>query len=180
MKKWLYALFVSLFVISLAACSDDPSLDNHPKEQLTQPDGDNSANLPDDTRIDNSGNKSDDGHVQDLDAKTKMDDLPFTDFELEVDYGMDDEFDFEYRNFQDNGKYQAELKDSINDKKLKGQEAFETLYIQLKDADIDQIDSKEEAIEKMLQIFQLQDNYNEFELEYTLKDGTKKSFIDNQ
>ncbi len=180
MKKGFYALVVSLTVLGLVACSDDPSIDNHPKEQLTQPNGDNTVNLPDDTRVDNSGNKSDDGHVEDLDAKAKMEELPFTDFELEIDYGMDDEFDFEYKNFDDNGKYRAELKDSINDKKLKGAEAFETLYIQLKDAELDQIQSKKEAIEKMLRQFQLQDNYKEFDLEYTLRDGTKKKFEDKQ
>lgn len=180
MKRWTYALSAPILMLGLAACSDDPSVDNNPKEQVVSPDEDANDNEELINKED-SGNKSDEGKVQDMDEKDMMDKFPYTNFDLNVEYGPDSEYEAEYEEKNaDQGDYEAEIIDTVNDKKLKGVEAFQTLYTLAKDLELDENTSDEDAIKQVLDTFQLDDGYHEFDLEYTLKDGSKKEVKDNK
>lgn len=180
MRKWIYAFFASLFAFGMAACSDDPSVDNHPKEQLTQS-GNESANTNNDVvREDESGNNSDDGNVRAIDEQKMMQTFPFTKFSLEIDYAPDMEYDYEYEEKNNGSSYRAELDDSVHDKRLKGKEAFQTLYTLMQDIQLDENTTKADAIQQIFDTFQIDDNYTKFELEYVLKNGTKKEFEDRK
>lgn len=180
MKKWIYSISIPFVAFGLAACSDDPSIDNHPKEQVVPPHEDATTNK-DLINKEDSGNKSDDGNVQDMSAKKLMANFPFMKFDLDIDYAPDMEYDFEYQEKNaDQGEYRAELNDSVRDKKLKGIEAFQTLYTLMQDVNIDENTRKEDAIQQILDTFQLDDNYTSFELEYTMKNGTTKEFEDKK
>lgn len=181
MKKWFYVFLTSLFAFGMAACSDDPSIDNHPKEQLTQPANDKSANTNDDVvKEDESGNNSDDGNVRAMDEQKMMEEIPFTKFSLEIDYAPDMQYDFEYEENDNGASYRAELEDSVHDKKLKGKEAFQMLYTLMQDIHLDENTTKEEAMQQIFDTFQIDDNYTKFELDYVLKNGTKKEFEDRK
>ncbi|MBD8005284.1 YusW family protein [Bacillus norwichensis] len=181
MKKWIYSFSIPLFAIGLAACSNDPSIDNHPKEQVVPPPNENATTNDDIISKEDSGNKSDDGNVQDMNAKKLMDNFPYTKFDLEVDYASDVEYDYEYEEKDaGTGSYRAELNDAIHDKKLKGAEAFQSLYTLMQDVRIDENTAKEDAIQQILDTFQLDTNYTKFDLEYTMKNGKKIEFEDRQ
>ncbi|MBS4194958.1 YusW family protein [Lederbergia citri] len=180
MKIVYTTLLGATLVFGIAACSNDPSVDNHPKEQVVPTESSKNANTPDDKSIDNSGNKSVGNVANDQNAAEKMKELNFTNFDLEVQYDNDLDFDFEYEQRSDNGEYKAEMKDRINDRELKGMEAFSLIYTQLKDLDINTNTPKEDVIQNILQRLNLSDNYKSFDLEYILKDGSKIEIKDNK
>lgn len=181
MKKTLISLFGCTLIFTLTACSDDPTMDNNPKEQVVPGDNENNPNTPDDPKKDTSGNKANDGKVaDDQDAAVKMENLQFTTFDLDVEYGPDAEYDFEYKQISENGDYEAELDDSVNNKRLNGMEAFNFLYTQFQDVKIDVNTPKEEIILSILDRFQLNDDYNSFDLDINFKDGTKIDIEDKK
>ena len=155
---------------ALAGCSDDPSIDSDPREQVTKTS--ENATTPNTISTGDSGNKSQ-GNVDDPSAVDQMAELQFTKFELEVDYGPNKEFHFDYEQLSENGDYKAELHDEVNDKNLKGMEAFKTLHNLTKNIDLSGGKPKEEVINIILNLFQLGENYTKFSLEYTLRDGTE-------
>ncbi|MBS4216883.1 hypothetical protein KHA96_00980 [Bacillus sp. FJAT-49711] len=180
MKKYFSSLLGITLMIGLAACSNDPSVDNNPKEQVIPTETSENANTPDDKSKDNSGNKSVGTVADDQDAAKKMQELNFTKFDLDVDYENDQDFDIDFEQGNGNGDYEAKIEDTINDRRLKAMEAFNTIYTQLKDLGIDANTPKDEVIQKVLERFNLGDNYHSFELEYTFKDGTKMEINDNK
>ncbi|MCJ8009897.1 YusW family protein [Lederbergia wuyishanensis] len=180
MKRLYSSLLGVTLVFGLAACSNDPSVDNNPKEQVVPTKTSKNANTPDDKSIENSGNKSVGNVGNDQEAADRMKELNFSKFDLEVQYDNDQDIDFEYEQRSDNGDYKAELEDTINDRKLKGVEAFSMIYTQLKGLDINENTPKEEVIQEFLKRFNLSENYNSFELEYTFKDGRKMEIKDNK
>lgn len=180
LKKMIYAFIGFLLIGGLVACSDDPSVDNNPKEQVVPGDQETNTDTPDNIRKDDSENKSHEGEVQgDAPSADMMEELNFTEFDLEIKYG-NNEFDFDYKQHDDNGSYKAELKDTVHEKNLKGVEAFNTIYNQFKDNPLDPNAPKEEVIQKILDIFQLSNDYTSFELEYVLRDGTKVDIEDKK
>ncbi|MCR2821920.1 YusW family protein [Lederbergia panacisoli] len=178
MKKIFSSLLVLTVIFGLAACSNDPSVDNNPKEQVTPTKTSQNANTPDDESKDNSGNKSVGTVADDQDAAKKMQELNFTKFDLDVEYDNDQDFEFDYEQGSQNGDYEAKMEDTINNRRLKGMEAFNTIYTQLKDLGIEANTPKDEVIREVLQRFNLSDNYHSFELEYIFKDGTKMEIKD--
>ncbi|MFD1706387.1 YusW family protein [Siminovitchia sediminis] len=182
MKKWIYSISIPLFAFGLAACSDDPSIDNHPKEQMVAPDekhNDNNELI----QTSDSADKSDGGNVNNNnpDDQEFVEQFPYKDFDLDIEYSPDMEYDFVYElKDEEKAEYRAILKDSVHDKKLEGVEAFQTLYTLLQDVQLDENTSKEDAIRQILESFQLDDDYTSFELEYTLKDGTEAEFEDKK
>ncbi|WP_164525489.1 YusW family protein [Siminovitchia acidinfaciens] len=179
MKKWIYFFSIPLLALGMTACSNDPSVDNHPKEQVVPPPNENATTNDDLINKEDSGNKSDDGNVADMNAKKLMDNFPYRKFDLEIVYAPDMEYDFEYEEKNaEQGQYRAELNDSVHDKKLKGVEAFQTLYTLMQDVRIDENTTKEDAIQQIFDAFQLDTNYTKFELDYTMKNGKEIEFED--
>ena len=110
----------------------------------------------------------------------QMDDLDYAEFNLEVEYANQTEYEVELDKDDDNGLIEAEIKDSINNVKLRGEEAFNELYPKLKELTISQQTVKEEVISETLEIFDLDNAYSKFEVEITFKDGTKIEFEDRK
>ncbi len=61
---------------------------------------------------------------------------------------------------------------------LRGDEAFEQIYSQLEQVTLDKDSSKEEVIDTILQAFELDSDYDEFEVELIFHDGTKLEYED--
>lgn len=96
----------------------------------------------------------------------------FTHFELDVDYSEDRDFDVEYENEQDG--IEAEIEDDLNNSHLKGDEAFEVLRPIFEQLKFDQNTADDEVISEVISAFEIDDNYEKFELEVTFSDGTTK------
>ncbi|GIN59111.1 hypothetical protein J8TS2_34300 [Lederbergia ruris] len=181
MKKWFVSIIGTGLLLGLAACSDDPSVDNHPKEQVVPSDNQDREQTPDTIQVEDSGNKSHEGQVQnDQDAAEMMQDLNFTEFELEVNYGPNEEIDYEYKQKSNDGDYKAEMKDTVKNVIYKGMEAFTALHTQLKDLELNANMDKEAAIQEILDRFDLDADYSKFELEVTFKDGSKLDIEDRK
>lgn len=178
MKRLL--LFLSAFVLSitLMACgsaNDDNQAGNMNDEGMTEGTEQNT----DDSNTSDEGTGTNDAETTDSDdMKAKMDDLDYTDFELEVEYDPDQEYEAEIE--QKNGNVKADLEDEINGEDLSGQEAFDKIYPLVEQLTIDKDTEKEKAIAEILDVFNLEDDYKKFELEITFSDGVKMEFEDRK
>src|SRR5699024_477721 len=122
------------------------------------------------------GNKNPDNN-SDNDMQAKMDELPYAEIDLEVDYGKNKEYEIEIE--QDEGQpIEAKMEDELNDVYSKGEEAFNELYPMVNALSIDKDTDKETAIQDVLDTFDLDDNYEKFEIEITFNDGSKIEYED--
>ena len=119
------------------------------------------------------------GQDANADATKKMDEIDYADFGLSVDYANDDEYEAELEK-NSNNSVEAKIDDSINQVKMKGADAFNELYPLVKQLTITQKTSKEDAIQEVIKVFNLPDDYRELELEVRFKDGTKIEFEDKK
>ena len=113
------------------------------------------------------------------DDMQKMDEIDYADFGLSVDYANNDEYEAELEKNSDNS-VEAKIDDSLNKVKMKGADAFNELYPLVKQLTITQKTSKEDAIQEVIKVFNLPDDYKELELEIRFKDGTKIEFEDKK
>ncbi|MCM3757875.1 YusW family protein [Sporosarcina aquimarina] len=110
--------------------------------------------------------------------KEKMDKLTYDEFELEVDYGKDKEYEIEIE--QDNGTVESTVEDELSNSNLHGREAFDEIYPKLEKLEITETTSKEQAIQQALDAFNLKDDYVKFDIELTMPDGQKIQFEDKK
>lgn len=110
--------------------------------------------------------------------KEQMDKLTYDEFELEVDYGKNQEYEIEIE--QDNGKVESTVEDELSNSNLHGREAFDEIYPRLEKLDITETTSKEQAIQQALEAFDLKDDYVKFDIEITMPDGQKIQFEDKK
>lgn len=177
-------LLTGMFVIALTlvACGANNNDDiNTDQDSGTANNEDQQNNADDNTSADqdtdeDATNQGDDNVGRDMQAK--MDELDYTDFELEVDYGKNKEYEAKIE--QDNGKTTADLEDEINGEDLIGEEAFNKIHPNVKKLTIDQGTDKQDALKQVLDAFDLDTNYKKFEMEITFKDGTKIEYEDHK
>ncbi|QFF98052.1 hypothetical protein PB01_04035 [Psychrobacillus glaciei] len=163
----------------LGACGSNPNADNNGTENTSTTTDSGMTNGTDTSDSTTTGSGSsvtlgDDG----TSMKQNMDELDYAEFELEVDYGKNKEYELEIE--QDNGIVEAKLEDELNNVNLKGQEAFDEIYPRLKKLTISKDTSKEDAIQQALDVFDLEKDYVKFDMEITFQDNTKASFEDGK
>lgn len=183
LKNFLHSLLGLSLILVLVACSDDPSVDSNPKEQVVPLTEEGQSKTPDNIEKGDGGNKSLGGQVADDEkAIERMNELGFLEFDLEVKYANTEEYDLDFEQQSNDGDYKAELHDTVNNqnKKVKGMEAFLILYNQMKDANIDANTPQETVIQTVLESLHLPENYTEFDLDITFKDGTKLDIEDHK
>ncbi|MED3691383.1 YusW family protein [Peribacillus butanolivorans] len=103
--------------------------------------------------------------------------LPFTfkDFQLEVDYtGNDNEYEAEYDAM--GVQTEASIDDQLNKHEVHSEEAMEELTPILEKLTFTKDSSDDEVIQDVTKAFNLKDDYEEFDLEVTYDDGTKKEY----
>lgn len=100
--------------------------------------------------------------------------LPFIHFDLDVEYAQDVDFSADYES-ERNG-LEAEINDERTNRRLQGDEAFTELSPILEQLAFRENTSEEEVIAEVLDAFQLDDNFVEFELEVTFANGTRKKY----
>lgn len=184
MKRSLQLLVVILFSIFLAACgnqadNNDTSSnnDNADTGNQAQDEADN-ENDADDESDDAANDTQADSDEEMID---KMKELDYAEIEVEIDYGKDNEYEAEIEQDKDKNEIEAELEDEVKENiDIKGKEAFDKIYPNVKKLTIDQNTSKEDAIDQVLEAFDLDSNYEEFELEITFQDDTELEFEDKK
>ncbi len=169
MKKSLLSTLILSMLIFVSACGNGN--DNT--------DGNNDANN-DNTPTEQEGNtdtgqgNAENGTAADRDS-TDTANLPFTSFELDVDYGANKSFEVDY----DNERYdrEAKIEDDNNNQILSGEEAYQELNNRFKNFSFDQNTANEEVINEVIKSFELDENYTKFELDIRYADGVEKEYI---
>jgi hypothetical protein len=167
MKKFLLfkgvqpALSILLSAAVITGCGTDNDnmsapLENGPAQDETQAPGDEKSTK--------------EGVNQDQVSQTGH---TFTKFELDVEYKDNKNFEAEY---EAEGSGEAEIRDTLNDKSLKGDEAYQELSPILEQLKIDGNTDEQEVVTQILEVFSLEKDYTEFELEITFADGTSKEY----
>lgn len=203
MKKIIALCSVLLLSIFLTACGQN---NDHTNDQLENDEtegehgntGDNSPsnqgqvedNSPsnqgqvEDNEPDNDvgleeSNLPDQAENQD-DMKNMMEALGFDELEMEVSYGRDQEYELEIEHHS-HGDVEAEIEDEINGVDIDDDlQAFNHIYPYVKELDVDRSMEKQTLIDQVLEAFELEDNYEKFEVEITFPDGTKLSVEDRK
>ena len=121
------------------------------------------------TQLENAENQSE--------MNSEMNKLDFSDFELEVYYGEQKEYEAEIT-YDNSGFIGGEVDDDLNNERLRGKVAFDSIYQKVKNLTISKDTNKKEAIDQILKSFDLPADYKNFELEIILNDGTKLEYVD--
>lgn len=180
MVKRLLALSVtSLLALTIAACGTETEQTGNSNIDKS-PGVVNSENDNKDNTMAQSENKEENNTTSSDEMGTKWAEIKYTDFELEVDYGKNKEYEAEIERNKSNDSIEADLEDELNGVDVNGEEAFNEIYPKVKKLKIDQQTSKEDAINQTLEAFDLESNYNKFELEITFEDGTKIEYEDRK
>ena len=190
MKRLLLLLGMSIFAFGLVACGtsdDDTSKKDDSNDNATEETDNNASddttNEADDNTDNESGqeddtDKEDDQSSDQSSMESKMKELDYKEFDLEVEYANHKEYEAEIE--QDHGKIESSLEDELNNVDVEGQEAFDKIYPNVKELDIEKDTEKSEVISQILKAFDLKDNYKEFEVEITFNDGSKLEVEDKQ
>lgn len=169
MKKSLLSILMFSMLVFVSACgngndntdgNNDANNDNTPTEQEGNTD----------TGQDNAQS----GTTADRDS-TDTANLPFTSFELDVDYGENKSFEVDYDN--ERNDREAKIEDDNNNQVLSGEEAYQELNNRFKSFTFDKNTADEEVIKEVVKSFELNENYTKFELDIKFADGTEKEYI---
>src|SRR5690625_2134789 len=170
MKRYLKLMGMLILAIAIVGCNqtdDQEQEQNQDQEQAGKTNSDAEEEPVEEDSSDTTG----------LDEMMKqMETLDYTEFELEMKYEDDIEYEAEIK--QSNNSIDADLEDELNGVDIKGEEAFNELFPMIEQLTIEQNTEKEAAISEVLDIFDLEDNYRKFELEITFNDGVKLEYED--
>ncbi|SIS38348.1 YusW family protein [Salimicrobium flavidum] len=107
--------------------------------------------------------------------KTWYDQLNFRELSISVAYGEQERYEVEYAYNQGNAS--AEIKDTRDDesRELEGEQALKELEVMLSGLDVDSSMSEEEVANEILEAFELDDDYEELEVEVEIKDSPSET-----
>ena len=149
MKK-IYSSLIVFFMVLLAACNQDNTAPDNPK----------------------TNEMSNDANHEQNEMVEKIESLPFYKFELDVEYQNDMDVSIELER-NPSGNIDVEYEDARNDIRSYGKEAFDLLYPKLKNLSIDNNASEEQAVNEVMKVFELDENYLELELNIIFHDSTQ-------
>src|SRR5690625_5270452 len=190
MKNIVHFMFAIMLIGVLAACGGDAT-DNNDVDQddttetpetddttINEDDDDQATEEKPDQNDDGIGNdEATNGDVaQDDDQATikeTMEELGLAEIEIKVEYPNEYEIEIDKSS---QGNYEVELDDEINNIKLKGMDAFDTILPNLEKLDITKESSKEDVIAQVIEAFELNDDYEAYDIEVIFSDGTKMEF----
>ncbi|PWA09691.1 hypothetical protein DCC39_12675 [Pueribacillus theae] len=170
MKKYLIIFSITSLAILTTACGT-PERNQTTEDPVQTGQGSNNEEVT-------NGAANEAPNQEDM--QNKIDELDYTDFELEVEYADHKEYEAEIEKSKHDQTIDAEIEDDINGVKKKGEEAFNELYPLVKKLTIDKQTSKEDAIKETLDVFDLSTDYKKIEIEITFNDGTKIEFEDRK
>lgn len=186
MKKALM-MFSSLFlIIGVTACgqsdntidSEEDSANQEMTEDNNETEGDENTAADDEADGDDTVDQSDDAAQNQDDMKDMMSELDFDEIEVEISYGKNKEYEAEIEH-HDNGDIEAEVEDEINGEDIEDDvKAFNSIFPKAKKLNISKDMEKQDVIDQVLEAFELDADYEEFEVEFTFDDGTKLSVED--
>ncbi|SET53496.1 YusW-like protein [Salinibacillus kushneri] len=107
------------------------------------------------------------------DMESQMDELEYTAVDFDVLY-EDTEFEGEIEN--DDGLIEAEFYDTNKKLEERGAPAFDTMFPLIKNLEVTEEMTDEEAIQRAIKIFELSEDFLKAELTVVFSDGNEKVF----
>lgn len=149
LKKHLFALPIA--VLALAACGDDEEVTTAPDEAPTE-------------------------QEQNNDEITSGTDAPFhfAKFSFEAQYSATESIDGDYSN--ESTGVEASYENDKTGEKLNGDEAFSYFEPMFESFTFDASTAETDVINEVIAAFELDDNYEELEIDVTFDDGTEKEY----
>ncbi|AIF45511.1 YusW family protein [Virgibacillus sp. SK37] len=174
-------LFITALFITACGQSENENADGESnttgsEEQSNQTeDMENEDNQ--DTEADNNDQQSSiDPNEEDINKK--LEDIDYNEFELEVNYPDNKEYEAEIE--YDNKQLTAQLNNELEENNMNGKAAFDQLYPNVTKLTINKDTNKDQAIKEILETFDLDKEYLDFEVQLTLKDGTTIEYEDEK
>ncbi|MFE7062551.1 YusW family protein [Sutcliffiella sp. NPDC057660] len=161
LKAVLSALSILLSAAIVSGCGTDNENMSAPPEN---------APAQDETQAPGDESTTEEGLNGDLESQTGH---TYTKFDLDVEYKDNKKYEAD---FEAEGNGEAEIEDTVNDNILKGDEAYKELSPMLEQLKIDANSDEQEVVTQVLEVFSLEKDYTEFELEVTFADGTSKEY----
>lgn len=180
MKKIGTLSFASVLSLMLIGCGTDGQKEEPTVKEETPAASENETNAQSEassTGAANAEQNTDTSNQEDM--LQRMDELDYAEFELEVEYAGETEYEAELET-KSVGTVKAKIEDELNHVEKNGTEAFDELYPLVQKLTITQQTNKEEAISEVLKTFNLPTDYTKFDLEITFNDGTKIEFEDKK
>lgn len=116
-------------------------------------------------------NRNEGSNDQDY-MSSQMNELDFKNIEIEISYEDDQEYEATIE--QDHNRpIKAEVEDELNNVYIVGREAFDDIYEKAKELSLSHDSSDEDAIEQVLNAFDLSEDYEKFEIEIKFNDGSE-------
>ena len=159
MKKLSLIICMCVLTIFAAGCNNNDNATNETDNNKTTENGNMNDTATEDTTNNTATNNSD---------------YPFREFDLEVKYDNNKEYEASYEN--DNEGVDASIEDDVKNERIKGNEAVDRLDPIFKKLDIDANTSEEDVISKVISAFGLNDNYKAIDVDITFNDGTEKEY----
>lgn len=151
MRSYKRILAIScLSAAFLVACGDDEEVTNAPENAPTEQENGTSTAAPTDAPF------------------------LFTKFSLDVDYGDNKEFEVDYDN--ESTGVEASYDHDINNEKINGDDAYTKIEPMFKQLTFDVNTPNEEVISEVKKVFNVGEDYKEFDLEVRFADGTEKKY----
>jgi hypothetical protein len=164
MKKLSLILCMCVLTIFVAGCNnDDDAQKNNNQTNDNQTSENKNAN---DTATDNNTNTNN--------SSTNESAYSFREFDIEVKYDKNKEYEASYEN--DNEGVEASIEDDLKNERVKGNDAVDRLDPIFKKLDIDANTSQEDVLSKVVSAFELDNNYQEIDVDITFNDGTEKEY----
>lgn len=160
-KAVLSVLSILLSAVVISGCGTDNDNMSAPPEN---------APAQDETQAPGDESTTEEGLNGDPESQTGH---TFTKFDLDVEYKDNKKYEAD---FESEGNGEAEIEDTVNDHTLKGDEAYKELSPLLEQLKIDANSDEQEVVTQVLEVFGLEKDYTEFELEVTFADGTSKEY----
>src|SRR5690606_36738908 len=109
--------------------------------------------------------------------ESKLAELNFSEIEIDIDYGKDEEFEVRIdRDDDGEEKMEVEIEDDINNILYRDREAFDYIFPKLETLEITSESAELDVIEQILNAFDLSDDYQKIEIEIQFDDGQKMDF----
>lgn len=154
-SKLLNPLAAALLMLPLAACGND--------EDEVQDPPPSAPSQEDDLNTDNKQPVEDFSRIN------------FTNFELDAEYPDMKSYEVDYE-YDRNNTMEAEIKDGLNDEEFNGDEALDKLLEAFQQFTFTEESSEDEVLIQVIQGLDLNEDYENIEVEVTFTDGTEKTY----
>lgn len=174
MRKVTALFAASIIAIGLSGCGNANDDKTTPKENTS---GSSTQKKDSNDRpADHTSNKA----RSQQDMKDKMDQLSYSEYEVEAKYSGDKDYEAEIEHDDKTGDITSSLKDGLNNIKLQGKESFNKVYPGLEKLTIDGTTEKNDAISQVLKAFDLPEDYEKIEISLNTAEGKKIEFEDHK